>query len=92
MLGHMKQMAPASLVLPTATVHSLGCLSVPVSRDTTELSENLQKWNVLVSLILLFLRVEPVVWCLVWGCGVGLGVGVIVEGEHQKFSDTKQKH
>ena len=26
------------------------------------------------------------------GYGVGLGVGVIVEGQHQKFSATKQKH
>ena len=49
MLGHMEEVAPASLVLPTVTAHSLGCLCVPVSRDTTELLGNLQKWPVLVS-------------------------------------------
>ena len=49
MLGHMEEVAPASPVLPTVTAHSLGCLCVPVSRDTTELLGNLQKWPVLVS-------------------------------------------
>ena len=43
---------------------------VPALRDTTELLRTLQKWPVLVSLMLLFLRVELVVWCLVW-CGGG---------------------
>ena len=45
-------------VLPTVTVHSLGCLCVLVLRATTELMGTLQKWNVLVSLVpeLLFLK------------------------------------
>ena len=65
-LGHMKWMAPASLVLPTVTAHRVGHLCVPALRATTELLENLQKWNVLVSLMrcLLFS-----VWSLWWVAG-----------------------
>ena len=51
MLGHMKQVAPASPVLPTVTGHRVGHLCVLALRGTTELLGNLQKWNVLVSLM-----------------------------------------
>ena len=47
-------MTPASPVLPTVTVHSVWSLSVPALKGTTELLRNLQKWTVLVSLVLLF--------------------------------------
>ena len=39
----LPQMTPASPVLPTVTVHRVGCLGVPALRGTTELTENLQK-------------------------------------------------
>ena len=81
-------MAPASPVLPTVTAHRVGSLCVLALRDTTELLGTLQKWPVLVSLMLLFLRVELVVWCLVWCGGVGLGVGVMGQGGHQMFLAT----
>ena len=51
MLGHMEQVAPASLVLPTVTAHRVGSLCVPALKVTTELLGNLQKWHVLVSLV-----------------------------------------
>ena len=54
MLGHMEEVAPASPVLPTVTVHRVGCQSVPALRGTTELLGTLQKWNVLVSLMLFY--------------------------------------
>ena len=45
---------PASHVQPTVTAQNVGCLCVLALRGTTELTGNLQKWNALVSLILLF--------------------------------------
>ena len=87
-------MTPASPVLPTVTVHSVGRLCVPALKGTTELLENLQKWNVLVSLMFFVLVVESracsvvsSIACLVWGSGVGLGVGVR-EDRHQMFLAT----
>ena len=81
-------MTPASHVLPTVTVHRVGRLCVLVLRGTPEQPGTLQKWNVLVSLMLLFLRVELVVWCLVWCGGVELGVGVMGQGGHQMLLAT----
>ena len=52
MLGHMEQVAAASPVLPTVTAHRVGHLCVLALRGTTELLGNLQKWNVLVSLMM----------------------------------------
>ena len=54
MLGHMEQVAPASSVLPTVTAHRVGHLCALALRGTTELLRTLLKWNVLVSLMLLF--------------------------------------
>ena len=44
--------SPVSPVLLTATAHNEGCPSAPALRDTSELLENLQKENALVSVML----------------------------------------
>ena len=93
-------MTPASPVLPTVTVHSVGCLCVLVLRDTTELLETLQEWNVLVSLncvaVPKYCAADRVVLWWVHTCGVlyeiGLRVGVMGhEGHQMQNSDLKIK-